>query len=165
MKYAEKFYNHPRPAAAKRRRRFLIVATALTVLAAVSIAAVLVASQPKPFVPQVTGAPSLQIEQTRYDYGDVRFGQPVHTVFRIRNVGDRALQILNQPQVQVVRGCCPPQAQLTARTLWPGQEATLTLNFSMHEGMGGDHEFRIALETNDPTQPEKDLIVTSNWIA
>ena len=35
----------------------------------------------------------------------------------------------------------------------------------MHEGMGGDHEFRIPLETNDPAQPEQDLIVTSNWIA
>lgn len=165
MKYADKFHQRPVPETTKQRRRFLIAASVLTVAVVAVIVGVLVTSQPKPFTPQVTGAPSLQIEQARYDYGDVHFGQPVQTVFHLRNVGDKPLNILNSPQVQVVKGCCPPKAQLTAQTIWPGQEATLTLNFSMHEGMGGDHEFRIPLETNDPAQPKQDLIVTSNWIA
>ena len=165
MKYANKYYAHIQPDASKQRRRFLIGAGTLTAVVVVIIVAVLVTTQPKPFAPQVKGAPSLQIEQSRYDYGDVHFGQAVHTVFQLRNVGDKPLEILNQPTVQVVKGCCPPQAQITARTLWPGDEATITLHFSMHEGMGGDHEFHIPLETNDPTQPEQTLIVTSNWIA
>jgi hypothetical protein len=34
----------------------------------------------------------------------------------------------------------------------------------MHAGMGGYHDFRIPLITNDPNQPEQELIVLSNWI-
>ncbi len=33
----------------------------------------------------------------------------------------------------------------------------------MHEGMGGSHEFRVALATNDRTGPERELVVRSNW--
>ncbi len=165
MKYANRYVNHPKTAGAKQRQR-LILGAAVVVVALVVVAGVLLlGSRPAPFSPLVKGAPGLQIEQTQFDYGTVHFGEAVHTVFHIRNVGDKALEILNQPQVQVVKGCCPPQAQLTARTLWPGEEATLTLHFTMHDGMGGDHEFRIPIQTNDPAQPEKDLIVTSNWIA
>jgi hypothetical protein len=38
------------------------------------------------------------------------------------------------------------------------------LTFTMHEGMGGQHEFRVYLRTNDPVEPEKLLTVLSNWI-
>ena len=34
----------------------------------------------------------------------------------------------------------------------------------MHEGMGGQHEFRVHLRTNDPEEPEKVLIARSNWV-
>lgn len=33
----------------------------------------------------------------------------------------------------------------------------------MHEGMGGQHQFRVHLRTNDPVEPEKLLTVLSNW--
>jgi hypothetical protein len=33
----------------------------------------------------------------------------------------------------------------------------------MHPGMGGPHRFDIHLRTNDPQQPEKVLIVKSDW--
>jgi len=48
-------------------------------------------------------------------------------------------------------------------TLQPGDEATVTLRFTMHEGMGGQHEFRVHVLTNDPTQPEILLTVRSTW--
>jgi hypothetical protein len=35
----------------------------------------------------------------------------------------------------------------------------------MHEGMGGPHEFRVHLRTNDPVEPEKQLVILSNWVA
>lgn len=34
----------------------------------------------------------------------------------------------------------------------------------MHPGMEGPHDFRVALQTNDPAQPNKDLTVRSNWV-
>lgn len=37
------------------------------------------------------------------------------------------------------------------------------MEFMMHEGMDGPHEFRVHVLTSDPTQPEKLLTVLSDW--
>jgi hypothetical protein len=34
----------------------------------------------------------------------------------------------------------------------------------MHTGMDGQHEFRVHLRTNDPTEPDKQLTILSNWV-
>ena len=34
----------------------------------------------------------------------------------------------------------------------------------MHGNMGGFHDFRLHLLTNDPSQPDKILTVLSNWV-
>jgi hypothetical protein len=33
----------------------------------------------------------------------------------------------------------------------------------MHQGMEGRHEFRVHLRSNDPVEPEKLLVVKSDW--
>lgn len=48
-------------------------------------------------------------------------------------------------------------------TIRPGRSTTLTLDFTMHAGMGGAHEFLVPLRTNDPAAPERPLIVRSSW--
>ncbi|MDX1994553.1 MAG: hypothetical protein SF029_19380 [bacterium] len=40
----------------------------------------------------------------------------------------------------------------------------MSLNFTMHSGMGGEHEFRVHLQTNDPSNPQQVLTVLSNWV-
>jgi hypothetical protein len=45
----------------------------------------------------------------------------------------------------------------------PGGETTVSLNFTMGQGMGGPHEFRVHLRNNDPVEPEKLLVVKSDW--
>jgi hypothetical protein len=40
----------------------------------------------------------------------------------------------------------------------------VTLNFTMHAGMEGKHQFRVHLRTNDPVQPDRQLISLSNWV-
>jgi hypothetical protein len=57
------------------------------------------------FVPEVSGAPKLAVDQTLVDAGDVQFETPVQAAFRLRNVGGKPLQILGQPQVELVEGC------------------------------------------------------------
>ena len=42
---------------------------------------------------------------------------------------------------------------------------TVTLRYTMHEGMGGAHEFRVHVLTNDPTQSEILLTSRSNWVS
>jgi hypothetical protein len=37
------------------------------------------------------------------------------------------------------------------------------LTFTMHRGMGGPHDFRVALATNDPVTPNRELVVRSRW--
>jgi len=38
------------------------------------------------------------------------------------------------------------------------------MTFTMHEGMGGFHDFRVKITSNDPASPVKELVVLSNWI-
>ena len=114
--------------------------------------------------PEVTGAPRVSVVQDTFDYGTLKLGTTVETVFHVRNVGDKPLLITSQPVVQVVEGCCPPKAVVSSYTIDPGQEGTITLDFMMHEGMGGKHRFNINLKTNDPQEPNKLLVVLSNWV-
>jgi hypothetical protein len=48
--------------------------------------------------------------------------------------------------------------------LQPGESTTIAMEFMMHGDMGGPHDFRVQLVTNDPTQPNKELTVLSNWV-
>jgi hypothetical protein len=38
------------------------------------------------------------------------------------------------------------------------------MSFSMHGDMGGPHDFRLHIPTNDPSQPNRELVVLSNWV-
>lgn len=77
---------------------------------AVGILVVLLVARPgsggEPQVtPQVAGSPRLMVEQAVIDEGYVRYNVPVRTTFRLSNVGDQPLQILETPQVRLVEGC------------------------------------------------------------
>ena len=48
--------------------------------------------------------------------------------------------------------------------LQPGQSTNMSIQFTMHAGMEGMHDFRVHLPTNDPVQPERTLTVLSNWV-
>jgi len=37
------------------------------------------------------------------------------------------------------------------------------MDYMMHAGMDGPHQFDVHLQTNDPVEPEKVLVVRSNW--
>lgn len=49
-------------------------------------------------------------------------------------------------------------------TLNPGASTTVALQFMMHGSMGGMHDFRLHLPTNDPKTPDLQLTVLSNWV-
>ncbi len=46
----------------------------------------------------------------------------------------------------------------------PGQTTTVSIQFMMHGDMGGKHDFRMHLMTNDPKQTDKTVEVLSNWV-
>ncbi len=49
-------------------------------------------------------------------------------------------------------------------TLQPGESTQVTMEYLMHGDMGGPHDFRLHLKTNDPTQPDKEVALLSNWV-
>jgi hypothetical protein len=46
----------------------------------------------------------------------------------------------------------------------PGERTTVTLWFMMHGDMGGPHDFRVHLPTNDSAWRERTLTVLSDWV-
>ena len=48
--------------------------------------------------------------------------------------------------------------------LQPGESTTVMMKYMMHGDMGGPHDFRLHLLTNDPTQPDKEIKLLSNWV-
>jgi hypothetical protein len=46
----------------------------------------------------------------------------------------------------------------------PGQSTLISMEYLMHGDMGGPHDFRLQLKTNDPTQPESEIKILSNWV-
>jgi hypothetical protein len=143
------------------------LAVVLVVLAAlVGGAALLFTPEQTPFVPEVIGAPRVAVAQEVVDFGDVPVNKPVQAVFKVRNIGDQTLHVLDkEPLLTVVEGCCPPRTVLSSTVIQPGGEATLSVQFTMHPGMDGPHDFRVYLRTNDPLEPEKELQILSNWVS
>jgi hypothetical protein len=54
---------------------------------------------------EVTGQPSLRVDNEEIDLGDVRLGQTVQASFELTNVGDQQLRFEEPPYVEVVEGC------------------------------------------------------------
>lgn len=156
---------HVTPNKPPRALTLALIAALAVLVVAVAALLVVTLGQNEPFVPEVVGAPAIRVEQTVFDYGDVKNNTLVETVVRVRNVGDEALRILGEPHVEVREGCCPPRAQVSAQTLFPGDEALVRLSFSMHEGMDGPHDFRLHIRSTDPVQPETEITILSNWVA
>ena len=61
-------------------------------------------SQPQPAT-EVTGSPSLSVNQEKVDFGDVKLGQTVEASFQITNVGDQTLRFTKAPYIEVLEGC------------------------------------------------------------
>jgi hypothetical protein len=61
-------------------------------------------SPPKVAV-EVTGAPSLKVNQEKVDLGDVKLDRPVKVSFELMNVGDETLRFSKAPYIEVLEGC------------------------------------------------------------
>lgn len=157
-----------KPASSARRtvlsRPFLIIVAVIALVVLVTGLAVVSNRNSTPYVPEVTDAPHAVVSTTLIDHGDMQMEEFAESTFHIRNTGDQPLLILEEPRVELVQGCCPPRALVSRMILQPGEETTISLHFTMHNMMGGAHEFRVHVLTNDPTQAVIPLTILSNWI-
>lgn len=117
------------------------------------------------FVPLVEGAPSLAvISEQVIDHGDRIVNTFVTSSFEVQNVGDKTLVILS-PWVEVYEGCCPPQATISNQKLHPGETAIISMRYTMHPGMDGQHDLRIHVQSTDRVNSEIELTALSNWVS
>ncbi len=49
-------------------------------------------------------------------------------------------------------------------TLQPGESTVVSMEYMMHGDMGGKHDFRLHLKTNDSAQPDKVVQILSDWV-
>lgn len=60
--------------------------------------------QPKAAI-EVTGTPSLKVDQEKVDLGNVKLGETVEVKLKLTNVGDQTLRFSKAPYVEVLEGC------------------------------------------------------------
>jgi hypothetical protein len=109
------------------------------------------------------GAPRLVVDKEVVDFGAVPYRKMIEAKFEIMNGGKEVLEFTEAPYIEVVKGCCPPSPVLGKKSLKPGERTTLSVAFMMYQGMGGPHDFRVHLQTNDPNIPDKTVQVLSDW--
>lgn len=61
-------------------------------------------TQPKASI-EVSGTPSLKVDQEKVDLGNVKLGQTVEVKFKLTNVGDQTLRFSKAPYIEVLEGC------------------------------------------------------------
>jgi hypothetical protein len=92
-------------------------------------------------------APQIVCEQSVYEFGEADPATPVEHAFTIANKGDLTLEI---KQVRPSCGCTV--AEISQRTLKPGETASLTAKLNL-QGRSGPQEKHILVESNDPRTP------------
>jgi hypothetical protein len=147
-----------------RRVGLGLIGAVLAVVAVFFALSVVQTVTPKKVALEFSGGPSLKVFQDGLDLGDQKLGQTVPLRFEIANVGDRPLRITEQPYLEVVKGCCPPATKIGSMLLQPGETTVITFNLMMHGGMGGYHDLRLHIKTNDLNQPDRSITIISNWI-
>lgn len=114
---------------------------------------------------EVTGAPKIKVDQDYFDYGDVKNGgTPIRSIIQVSNVGDQTLNFTEAPYIENLEGCCPPVPGIGSLTLKPGESTLVVAEFFMHGAMGGRHNFKLHLATDDPSEPDKTVSIISNWV-
>jgi hypothetical protein len=108
------------------------------------------------------GGARLALEQRSIDYGKVQFNQQVKATFNAKNVGDKPLAI-RKVDVKTVQGCWPPEPVVGSTTLKPGQSTDISVSFTMHDGMGGPHQFDLVVNSNDPVEPAQAVSVLAEF--
>ena len=54
---------------------------------------------------EVSGSPSLKVDQEKVDLGDIKLGKYVQTSFVLTNVGSETLRFSKNPYIEVMEGC------------------------------------------------------------
>ncbi|MDH3269285.1 MAG: DUF1573 domain-containing protein, partial [Ignavibacteria bacterium] len=103
--------------------------------------------------------PSLILQQTSFDFGDIKQGDKVSHTFVLTNNGGDLLKISD---VKASCGCtaaAPEKNELT-----PGESTNLVVTFNSAGRMGKQSK-TVRIYSNDPQNPEMQLSITGNVVS
>lgn len=104
------------------------------------------------------GTPTIQFEQTVYDFGKTSQVTSVSGVFKFKNTGDGVLKV--EPPKPSCGGCTV--AELKPDTLQPGETGELA--FTLHLGqVKAQLDKQIVVRSNDPKTPEVSLSIKADY--
>ena len=98
--------------------------------------------------------PKLVLQQTSYDFGDIKQGEKVSHDFVLSNSGGDLLTISN-----VTASCGCTAAAPEKNELAPGESTNLTVTFNS-SGRRGKQNKTVRIFSNDPQNPEMALSIT-----
>ena len=100
--------------------------------------------------------PKIKFKETSFDFGVVKQGKAVNHIFMFVNTGDETLRI---DKVDSACGCTA--ALVSAKKIAPGAtgEIKVTLNTTGYQGKLSKYVY---VESNDKSQPRKQLTVSAN---
>lgn len=100
-------------------------------------------------------APRIAFDRTSHDFGNVNQGDVVQTRFTLTNTGKSILNIRDTKA-----NCTCTVSKVEKNTLAPGESSDLLVTFNT-AGRRGRQLKSIALFTNDPTKPTRELKITA----
>lgn len=105
--------------------------------------------------------PRIEMSPANFDFGDIDYGQIVEYDFLVKNTGTKILEIK-----RVATSCSCTSAKISQETIAPGE--TINLHVRYDSGaMGlahgkGEQERIIYVKSNDPTNPQAEVMVFAN---
>lgn len=65
------------------------------------------------------GTPNISVEEQNIDLGYIKLGEYRSLKINVTNTGDGTLRFKEQPYIEVLEGCCPPQLSVGSMALKP----------------------------------------------
>ena len=103
-------------------------------------------------------APLLYLPESMHDFGTVKEGDVVDYTFKFINNGKGLLEVSN-----VSTSCGCTVASISNKKLEPGKDGTLRVELDT-KGKQGKITRNVTIQSNDPTEPNKILIIAANII-
>jgi len=103
--------------------------------------------------------PKLVLQQSSFDFGDIKQGEKVSHTFVLSNGGGDLLTITD---VKASCGCTAATPE--DHELAPGQSTNLVVTFNSAGRMGKQSK-TVRIYSNDPENPEMALVITGNVVS
>ncbi|MFC2169241.1 DUF1573 domain-containing protein [Acidobacteriota bacterium] len=100
--------------------------------------------------------PKIKFKEESWDFGAVKQGVVLNHVFSFQNTGDSPLLLKN---VRTSCGCTA--ALVSEKNVAPGNKGEIKVTFST-KGYGGKVSKEVYVDSNDPTQPRKQLSIMAS---